>query len=464
MVMIHIKKIILPLLLLSSLIAKQSSADSRVCCLPPTAPNPTIPVVLFADLTNFDDTFGLVLLLKDTRVDLKAIYIVGNAFSSAGATIQYVLNICDWMGRTNVPVVIGSCYATIDANAPAGGPRDETWQAAVPKGSNGLFLQDSLYGLQHLLPQSPRHYVPVTAASSGYEDDIAAINIIRAVIAESDTPVNILALGPVTGPSNVLLGATFPAFPAPIVIAPADASVLSNIASYVQMGGSLNANPGNVLFFFDEICNSEFNIWCDPEAAQNVFTLLAANNIPMTLVPLDATNTVPALPFIQLINQTEPQTPEFAFLRNLANETARSWFSYPDLTDLYIWDMTAVMAFLDPSVIAAQGVQNITVIVDTTLDKQVVGSNCSAFDPANTCPLSTPCDITITRTYTGNTGRTIAGGLNPMNVITAFNAAQLDQAVVTRLNTKNQNSARVPLLEPIGLYKYRTATVTTLPV
>jgi len=42
-------------------------------------------------------------------------------------------------------------------------------------------------------------------------------------------------------------------------------------------------------------------------------------------------------------------------------------------------------------------------------------------------------------------------------VITAFDAAALDQSVVTRLNTKNANSARVPLLQPIGLYKYAPA-------
>lgn len=452
----NIQKIFLPLLLLSSLLAQQGYADVRCCCPPPT-PGATIPIVLFADLTNFDDTISLFLLLKDPRIDILGIYIVGDGFGHPGATIQYVLNICDWLGRTQVPVVLGSVYSVLDAALPVGGPRDETWGAAVPKGSNGTLLMDSLYGLCNLLPQSPRHYQPFPNASSGYEDDIAAITTMRTIIAGSSTPVNVLSLGPVTGVSNVLLGATFPAFPAPIVVAPAGASVLTNIATFIQMGGDLNVPLGNVLFFFDEICRSEFNIFCDPIAAQNVFTLLSLNGIPMTLVPLDATNTVPAKPFIDLINATPTQTPEFAFIKKFVNQVALNWFSFPTLDGLYIWDMTAAMAFLEPSVVTAQGNQNVEVIVDTLLVKNVVGTDCGAFNPANTCPIDEPCSIIITRTYSGNTGRTIVAGTNTMNVITAFNAAALDQSAVTRLNTKNSNSARVPLLQPLGLYKYAPA-------
>lgn len=459
----YICKILLILILTQPLATSLIKAEDErsCCCLPPTASAPTIPVVYFGDLTNSDDVLALFLILKDPRIDLLAVYIVGNAFGDAGATMQYVINMLDWLGRTNVPVVIGSAYATIDT-FPAIPPLDETWGAAVPKGSNGKFLMDSLWGLSGLLPQSPRHYQPITSSSNGFEDDIAAINTIRAIIAGSPTPVNILSFGSLTGPYNVLQGQTFPNFPAPIVVPPAPANVLTNIASFLQMGGDLNLSGttvGNVLFFFPEICRSEFNIFADPTAAEVVFTLLAANSIPITLVPLDATDTVPAAQFITLLNATQAVTPEFVFIRKLYNQVAQNWFSFTfGLVGLFIWDATAAMAFLDPSVIATSQNSNVTVTSSTTLTKIVAPPGGCNTPVEGSCP-EVPCAITITRTYTSSTGQTnINPAGNPMFVVTSFNTPQIYNSIITRLNTKNANSARVALKEPIGLYQYVPAS------
>ena len=437
----------------------------------PTAASPSIPVVYFGDLTNFDDVMALFLVLKDERIDLLAVYIVGDGFGDAGGTVQAVYNMLDWMGRTNVPVVIGSAYSSLDFNTPLSGPNDETWGAAVPKASNGKFLMDSLWGLQNLLPQSPRHYIPPAHAgltSNGFEDDIAAINLIRSVIENSLTPVHILSFGPLTGPRNVLLETTFPCFQAPVdpqtctTIPEAPIEVYGNIASFLQMGGDFNfsgSTTGNVLFFFPEICRSEFNIFLDPLAAQDVFDFLSLHDIPITIVPLDATNTVEAAPFIQDVNDTPTQTPEFAFIKKLMNEVARNWFSSElGLFSLYIWDAAAVLVFLlqpDPSIVVTDSETNDVIVENnTTLTKLVEGDDC--ITPGCTAAGFDACTITITRTYQTNTGQTNIGGSNEMLIIKAFDPDAVSEQIITRLNTPNANSARVPLKQPLGFYQYGT--------
>ena len=63
-----------------------------------------------------------------------------------------------------------------------------------------------------------------------------------------------------------------------------DAGIAANVATAFVMGGAVDV-PGNT----PRNPDAEYNIWVDPVAAAEV----VASGIPITLVPLDATNQVP---------------------------------------------------------------------------------------------------------------------------------------------------------------------------
>lgn len=99
-----------------------------------------------------------------------------------------------------------------------------------------------------------------------------AVELLADVVEASDQRVEILTLGPLTN-----VAALLEAVP----------SAAERIERLIVMGGAIDV-PGNV-DADAEPGGPEWNIWADPEAARAVF----ASSIPITLVPLDATDDVP---------------------------------------------------------------------------------------------------------------------------------------------------------------------------
>lgn len=62
------------------------------------------------------------------------------------------------MGRDDIPVGLGDAFAhgQTDPTFPAIG--DCKYRKAIPQGSGGFLDADSLYGLSHDLPSSPRRF------------------------------------------------------------------------------------------------------------------------------------------------------------------------------------------------------------------------------------------------------------------------------------------------------------------
>lgn len=90
--------------------------------------------------------------------------------------------------------------------------------------------------------------------------DLHAVEAMKSLLLESDTPITLVPIGPLT--NIALLLSTYP-------------EVKRNIKQIVLMGGS--AGRGNITPL------AEFNIFCDPEAAQIVFN----SNLPIIMVGLD---------------------------------------------------------------------------------------------------------------------------------------------------------------------------------
>ena len=91
-------------------------------------------------------------------------------------------------------------------------------------------------------------------------DSTHAVEAMRDVLLKSETPITLIPIGPLTNIALLLL--TYP-------------EVKTFIKEIVLMGGS--ASRGNVTPL------AEFNIYCDPEAAQIVFN----SGLPLTMIGLD---------------------------------------------------------------------------------------------------------------------------------------------------------------------------------
>ena len=91
-------------------------------------------------------------------------------------------------------------------------------------------------------------------------DSTHAVEAMRDVLVKSETPITLIPIGPLTNIALLLM--TYP-------------EVKTFIKEIVLMGGS--ASRGNVTPL------AEFNIYCDPEAAQIVFN----SGLPITMIGLD---------------------------------------------------------------------------------------------------------------------------------------------------------------------------------
>ena len=191
-----------------------------------------IPVLIDCD-PGQDDALALLLALASPELHVLGVTAVaGN--QTVDKTTANALRVLELAGRTDIDVATG-----------AEGPlRGELVVAADAHGETGLDGVD--------LPPPSTEPVEERAA-----------DFLAARLAESERPVTLIPLGPLT---NVAL----------LLEAHPDAA--ARIERIVLMGGAIwegNQTP-----------SAEFNIWIDPEAAARVF----GSGIDLTMVGLDVTN------------------------------------------------------------------------------------------------------------------------------------------------------------------------------
>ncbi|XP_068341526.1 nucleoside hydrolase 3-like [Pyrus communis] len=229
-----------------------------------------------------DDVLALLYLLKQnkTEFDLTAISINVNGWSDAGHAVNYVYDILAMMDRNDIPVGVGGeggilPNGTILPNvggylplidqgeSTAGGCR---YKQAVPPGQHGHLDINTNYGVRRaLLPQGDRKYVPLQqpTAQQVMKDAISA------------GPITVFIMGTHTNIAVFLM---------------TNPSLKKNIEHIYAMGGAVRStcseNVTSVLYINPY---AEFNIFGDPFAAYTVLH----SGIPVTLVPLDATRTIP---------------------------------------------------------------------------------------------------------------------------------------------------------------------------
>lgn len=188
------------------------------------------PVVLDCD-PGHDDAIALLFLLASPEVELLGVTTTyGN--QTLEKTTANALRVLELVGRTDVPVAAG-------AERPL---ERELVVAAHVHGESGL--------------DGP---VLPPARSSVASDD--AVRALDDWIARARSPVTVVPTGPLTNLARAL-----------------DARGTEGIERVVLMGGAIaegNFTPA-----------AEFNVWCDPEAAQAVFR----SGLDLTMVGLDVTH------------------------------------------------------------------------------------------------------------------------------------------------------------------------------
>lgn len=189
-----------------------------------------MPVVLDCD-PGHDDAIALLLALASPEVELLGVTTTyGN--QTLEKTTANALRVLELVGRTDVPVAAG-------AKRPL---------------ERGLVVAAHVHGESGL--DGPVLPEPLTAPVS---DD--AVEFLARRMRTASRPVTLLATGPLTNIARYL-----------------DAHGSDGVERIVLMGGAIaegNFTPA-----------AEFNVWCDPEAAQRVFR----SRLDVTMVGLDVTH------------------------------------------------------------------------------------------------------------------------------------------------------------------------------
>jgi inosine-uridine nucleoside N-ribohydrolase len=195
-----------------------------------------------------DDWMAILYLLQSSLVEVKAVTVVATGEAHARPGTRNALGLLALTGNTDIPVACGR-------KTPLGG--DHKWPLVVRK------LVDWRFGLS--LPRSKVKPSP-----------LSAVELLIQQIRESPRKVVLFAIGPLTNVAEAMQQ---------------HPEIGDNIERIVIMGGAVNVAGNITPSGFKKVDNhtAEWNIYCDPYAAALVF----ASGAPITLVPLDVTNTVP---------------------------------------------------------------------------------------------------------------------------------------------------------------------------
>ncbi|KAJ4809011.1 Pyrimidine-specific ribonucleoside hydrolase RihA [Rhynchospora pubera] len=300
-----------------------------------------------------DELFAVLYLLKLNRseFDLKAITLNVNSWTDAGHAINQMYDLLYMMDRDDIPVGVGGeggisydgtifpdvggYLSIIEQGMTTVG--ECRYRQSIPIGGGGRLDIDSNYGIRKgFLPQGDRKYTPLhqPTAQQVLIDTISA------------GPTTLFIMGMQTNIGLFLMS---------------NPNLKKNIDHIYIMGGAVRAsnptgccpqnstescvigqcgNHGNVFSAYHANPNAEFNIFGDPFAAYQVFH----SGIPITLIPLDATNTIPINEQFFLEFEKQQSTYEAQYSFRSLKITHDTWFDNEFYTSYFMWDsfMTGV--------------------------------------------------------------------------------------------------------------------------
>ena len=253
-----------------------------------------------------DDLMAISYLLSSNEVNLKAVTVVnGLAHVEQGA--KNILRLLELAGRRDIPVFVGEDHPLAGAAA-----FPEEWRQ----------LSDNPPAVQ--LPQNSRQ--PETQS---------AVEFLAQQLRPSagGAGLRILALGPLTNIAKAITS---------------ESRHMGGVRELVIMGGAISV-PGNLAgggVFKTDNRVAEWNIYIDPLAAHQVF----ASNLPIELVPLDATNKVLIdMGFVREFSNKVTTPLGRAIAQILSSEQALI-----EQNEFYAWDPLAAVAVMHPGILSFQ--------------------------------------------------------------------------------------------------------------
>jgi len=195
------------------------------------------------------DLAAIAALLRDPAVDVRSITISGTGLVHCSGGRRVTRYLLEQMGVPDIPFACGR-----EDGGPDARPFPDDWRAVA----------DDAYGLD--IPPQPQSGLPQDATS-----------VLLEAVAMSPSAPTIVALGPWTNLEDAFA---------------ADPTVADRIAGLHAMLGVVDA-PGNVMvdgWTADDPL--EWNAFADPSSVTAIF----ATDVPIDLVPLDATGDVPVPP------------------------------------------------------------------------------------------------------------------------------------------------------------------------
>ena len=256
-----------------------------------------IPLIIDNDMS-FDDVMAIAYLTTQPAVEILAVTVTGTGIAHCGPGARNARSLLNELQAPAVPTACGS-------EEPVAGGKvfPEEWRTGA----------DGLWGLKVAgVPGTPKG---------------TAVELLAEVIGGSDRPVTVLATGPMTNLAQALA---------------ADPTLADGIARIVIMGGAVDVD-GNATVDGSP-APAEWNFAADPAAADAVF----ASGIPITLVPLDATNDVKITrAFADGLHADASAGPA-----NLVDELL---LRTPMSIDVdYFWDALAAAMLVEPAVVTTE--------------------------------------------------------------------------------------------------------------
>lgn len=255
-----------------------------------------IPVIIDSDMIS-DDWMATLFVLNDPRFEVQAITVSGTGFAAdCAAGTRAALGLLALVEYGDVPVACGAETPLVGDNAPP-----DEWRTTLET-VEALGLPDG---------------------GTVVEDD--AVTLFTTTVQNSPEPVTVLALGPLTN-----IGTALEQTP----------SLVDNIAMIYLMGGAVDVDGSYVS---DENTFAEWNIYSDPHGAKLTFD----SGVPITLVPLDATNEVPVKPdFVERL-EAEKASPAAEFVAALLAGNMESI----EGGGYFFWDPLAAVVMSDPGIV-----------------------------------------------------------------------------------------------------------------
>jgi pyrimidine-specific ribonucleoside hydrolase len=251
-------------------------------------------VVVDAD-GGFDDVKAILYLLERPDVELLAVAVSGTGIAHCPEAARNIAGMLAMVGASEIPVACGRTT-----------PLEGSNEAPIAFRN----AADTLGGV----------YLPEVTGV----DETDAVTLLRDTL-QGAKDVVLLAIGPLTNVAEAL---------------EQDAALVDNIEMIYLMGGAVDVG-GNVLYANPD---AEFNIWADPRAATMVF----ATDVPITMIPLDATNAVPVTPYLyDVVAAHRDTSPATDFLAQYLDVS-------PLYGGMYHWDELAAVAVTDESVVTIE--------------------------------------------------------------------------------------------------------------